>query len=151
MHKNKFTDAELKEIFDAYPKKGEVDPNELFETIGGALKDWYDKEPDKLGNTCAIRLSVALNESGNTIPAISGTFKGKDNKNYFIAVSKITQYLTKKYDAPRTLSNNYKVKNAIIWQSNCGWTDATGHVDIIYRGQAGSHFYDQCGTVKYWH
>ena len=50
-----------------------------------------------------------------------------------------------------TVQPNWTVKNGIIWQSNYGWSDATGHVDIIYRGNAGSHFYDQCGTVKIWH
>lgn len=93
-----------------------------------------------------------MNESGYSIPEISGvTYKGDDNKNYFISVSNITNYLTNTFGAPTTLSPNYYMKNGIIWQSNCGWRDATGHVDIIYKGQAGSNFYDQCGTVKYWH
>ena len=151
MHKNKFNDAELKKMYDAYPKRGEVSADELFENIGGPLKDWYDKHPEQLANTCAIRLSVALNESGNTIPAGAGTFKGKDNKNYYISVSSMTKYLTKVYETPTTLPANQVVRNAIIWQSSCGWSDATGHLDIVYRGQAGSHYYDECGVVKYWH
>lgn len=34
-------------------------------------------------------------------------------------------------------------------QKNCGWNDATRHVDIKYRGKVGSHFYDVCGTTYY--
>lgn len=119
-HKNKFNDTELKKMYDAYPKRGEVSVDELFENIGGPLKDWYDKHPEQLANTCAIRLSVTLNKSGNTIPAGTGTFKGKDNKNYYTSVSSIRKYLTKIYETPTTLPANHVVRNAIIRQSSCG-------------------------------
>ena len=118
---------------------------------GGPLKDWYDKNPEALGNTCALRLSVALNESGNPIPAGTGTYKGKDGKNYFISVKNMSNYLTKTFGQPTILQSGQNITNSIIWQSNCGWSDATGHLDIIYNGKAGSKYYDVCGTVKYWH
>ena len=143
-------DDKLKEIYDAYPKRSEKSADEVYEQVGGPLKDWYDTNPEALGNTCAIRLSVALNESGNPIPAVSGTYKGKDNKNYFISVKNMSKYLTNTFGQPTTLQSGQSIGNGIIWQSNCGWSDATGHLDIIYNGKAGSYYYDVCGTVKYW-
>ena len=151
MHsKDNFTDEELKGIYDAYPKRNEVATDKLYENIGGPLEKWYKDKPGDLANTGAVRLSVALNESGNTIPEAKGTYKGGDEKNYFISVSAMSKYLTKTYGTPATLRSNQSVKNAIIWQSNCNWRDATGHLDIIYRGNVGSYYYEVCGTVKYW-
>jgi hypothetical protein len=149
--KQRFWDAQLKKMFDAYPKGSEVSASELYEQVGGPLLDWYKENPEALANTCAMRLSVALNEGGFPIPETTGTYKGANNKNYFITVKAMTAYLKTLWGTPQILKPNYVVKNAIIWQSNCGWTDATGHLDIVYRQQTGTRYYDNCGTVHYWH
>ncbi|MFZ4457074.1 MAG: T6SS effector amidase Tae4 family protein [Bacteroidales bacterium] len=152
-----FIDKQLKKIFDAYPKPesfiGEgYSKDELYELIGGPLEDWNNASPDQLTNTCAIRLSYAFNKAGYMIPQIDGaTFKGANDLNYFLRVEDIAGYLTNAFGDPTTLKSNQTIKNAIIWQSDCGWSDATGHMDIIYRGQAGSQYHQECGTVKYWH
>lgn len=78
----------------------DVDPlydtqQKMYYSIGGQLKAKYD-----LGarNTCAIRLSKALNYSGVVIPNISGqTFKGDDNKYYFLMAKDLNKWMRKTF------------------------------------------------------
>lgn len=157
--KYKLTDADLKKIYSNYPKGEKDSPNyvsrdELYKMIGGEIyKDYQKNAYTKSGkirsayeNTCALRLSYALNKSGFLIPAgTTGAFAGGNNLYYFYKVDQIQPYLMNRY----IFSSSSTTNSYMYIQKNCGWNDATGHVDIKYRGKVGSHFYDVCGTTYY--
>ena len=157
--KYKFTDADLKKIYLNYPKGEKDSPNfvsrdELYKMIGGEIYNDYKKNAytksgqirSAYANTCALRLSYALNKSGFLIPAgTPGSYAGAGNLHYFYKVDRIQPYLMNRY-----IFNNSSVSNSYMYiQKNCGWNDATGHVDIKYRGSVGSHFYRECITTIY--
>ncbi len=151
MHKaiqSYITDAQLKKIYKNYPKAEEVTRDQLFEKIGGPLKDWYEKDPDILANTCAIRLSYALNKSGYLIEKSSSTFNGSDGLNYYIAASNMHIHLTKLFGTGILLGTK-TLKNGLYSQKGFGG-GVTGHVDIMFRGNAGTKFYSGLQTT-YWH
>ena len=56
-------------------------------------------------NTCATRVSRALNYGGSPIPYLSNTFKGSDTKNYIMQALQMLTYLKKwlKTDAANTV------------------------------------------------
>jgi len=104
-------------------------------------------------NTCALRLSRALNYAGrpHEIPAHGGalklyTLKGSDRLSYLLRVSDMSKYLRHRYGMP-TVSVSYSPKETesatpflgkrgiICWHVT-GWDDATGHY-TLWNGQTG--------------
>jgi hypothetical protein len=129
-------------------------PKKMFDSIGGDVATFYTSPKT---NTCAIRLSKALNYSGVVIPNIPGqTFKGADNKYYFKAAYEINLWMRKTFGtnpatATTPLNNNHfsysqtdaGVKGVnlprlligkkgiySIYSSDFGW--ASGHADLLY-------------------
>jgi RHS repeat-associated protein len=149
----KFTNAQLKEIYEAY-RNDVLDyttPEEFYEYIGGPLGEWAKNNPEQFGNTCAARLSKALNYSGFEIPkGTSGAYKGGDGKYYFINAKQMAAYLSKSkvWGSPTLLRTNQVVKNAVIFQTGFGG-GVTGHLDVIYRGRPANHMYNT--TTYWWH
>ena len=149
-HERKLYDRQLNKIYKAYlktswKKKGEywelVSAKELCENIGGELT----AIKDAVENSCAIRVSAALNEAGYDIPNIEGTLEGKDSKGYFLKASDLNKYLNSKSSPVRlnyVLSNPNSARNGliymfpgIVWQNQ----GITGHIDIVFRGKWASH------------
>jgi Type VI secretion system (T6SS), amidase effector protein 4 len=88
-------------------------PQEVVDDIGGKVKANY--KPDTIyGNTCAIRVSRALNLGGWDIDkAVAKTANarwnsGGDKKAYVYAVSDLSGYLTAMYGAPTSFPTNAK-------------------------------------------
>lgn len=76
---------------------------QIYDEIGGAVKDARVADPIKWNNACALRISVALNKLGITIPVIPGkTLKGKDGKNYIYRVGVLEQFMAKTFGEPTT-------------------------------------------------
>lgn len=98
-------------------------------------------KPTQFGNTCAAKLSYALNYSGFEIPDNTPyTYKGKDNKNYFINAAKMTEYLKKTFKQSFTKPINvHDVHNSVIYQI-INKNGVSGHVDVIYRDISASGF-----------
>ena len=154
------TEKMLKKIYDAYPKNNDpnakdyVSPDVLYQQVGGKLEEWYFSvkgTAKALNNTCAIRLSKALNDAGLTIPKTEGTYSGANDKNYFIAVKSMVKYLISTYGTPVMANSKLSdFRTGIFYQSNCGWNDATGHLDILYNNKVGSHIYGECTRTEYW-
>jgi hypothetical protein len=71
-------------------------PEKIYTAIGG---DVYTNGYTGSGsNTCAVRLSKALNYSGVIIPNIPGkTFKGADNKYYFLGAANMIAWMKKTF------------------------------------------------------
>jgi hypothetical protein len=147
------TDKQLKNIYENYPKGDEDDPNyvsrdELFKKIGGPLQEWYEKDPSNLSNTCALRLSYALNKSGYLIPKGKSTYQGADGLNYYILASNMKIHLGNILGAGKSLGRKGVLKNALYYQT--GFSQGiSGHVDVMFREKAGSNFYNGMQTT-YW-
>jgi hypothetical protein len=139
-----------------FPKDSDILYNtseKMFNSIGGEVATLYSGPKT---NTCAIRLSKALNYSGISIPFIPGqTYKGNDNFYYFKAAYQINNWMRKTFGTnPATSStpfnsNHYSYnqtqagimgvnlisllagKKGIysIYSSDFKW--ATGHADLL--------------------
>lgn len=155
----------MKKIWDAYPKIEDYPTaKELYnDLIGGGLKDAYNesitnadpKDDHSWENTCAARMSRALNYAGVKVPE-SGygmTMKGSDGMNYLFRVADLKNFLEATFInklIPMDFNTQQPLNGAIYMQTNCNWTNATGHFDVFYNGKVGSHFYPQCGNTYVW-
>ncbi|MBV4356354.1 type VI secretion system amidase effector protein Tae4 [Pinibacter aurantiacus] len=85
----------------AYPKdaNGNDLPGPLvYGVVGGTVLNLYNSNPKKFANACALRVSMALNYSGVNIPNIPDhTFKGADNKYYFLSAAKLYNWMIKTF------------------------------------------------------
>lgn len=75
--------------------------DEVYTLVGGIMRDnHFSSNPtisSKWQNACAIRVSRALNYSGIIIPQMTGTFKGDDNKNYFVNAKSLNTWMRKTF------------------------------------------------------
>jgi len=148
-----FNDIQLKKMYSLY-KESIADfpqPAEFFESIGGPLGEWAASSPNEFQNTCAARLSYALNYSGFDIPgSASGAYLGGDGKYYFVNAKAMSTYLSRidVWGTPTEALSYTSVKNAVIFQTGFSG-GVTGHLDIIYRGNPANHIYPT--TTYYWH
>ena len=102
--KRTLTKSLMKKIWKAYPKLEDYPTaKELYnDLIGGGLKDAYNesitntdpKDDHSWENTCAARMSRALNYAGIAVPeSIYGeTKKGSDGMNYLFRVSDLKNF-----------------------------------------------------------
>jgi hypothetical protein len=99
--------------------------------------------PPERKNTCAAKLSYALNYAGFEIPkGTMNTYLGKDGKQYFIHAKKMSIYLDKTFTRLNKKPISYKsVYNAIVYQSGFQG-GVSGHLDVVYKGKAAQHIYD---------
>ena len=104
------------------------------------------KQQGRFENTCAIRMSYALNNSGLKIPHIpSHTVSGKNGNWYIYKVKSLIQYLTKVWGKPDITISQASAgqlssfKGVLVFDVE-GWTDASGHA-TIWDGAACS---DKC-------
>jgi RHS repeat-associated protein len=123
--------------------------DEVYNKIGGKVLTNHINNPTDFSNSCALRLSYALNYSGAEIPYHKGkTGSGADKLWYFYRVSDIKKYLLDTYGAPTIIQVtdsdfDKKVKNAqgIIAFDVSGWNDASGHVTLWDGNNCGDHCY----------
>ena len=113
-------------------------PGEFYESLGGEIAalakngDWT--------NSCAARMSFALNESGTlSIPCIPGqTRMGGDGRNYFTLAKDMDAWLSSRriWGAPfRIYTNSSKSSpiNGVVSQSGFAG-GVTGHLEYVYHG-----------------
>ena len=152
LSRSAFYDAQLKKMYYIYKESEQYDtPAKLYEHIGGPLGNWAAESPEQFKNTCAARLSLALNYSGFEIPAgTSGTYQGGDGKYYFIKALTMSVYLnrTDVWGLYKTTSYN-NINNAVIYQT--GFEGVSGHMDVIYRYNSASGFEYSTMKTYYWH
>ena len=122
----------------------------MFNSVGGSVANLYSGPST---NTCAIRLSKALNYSGVSIPYIPGqTYKGADDKYYFKAAYQLNIWMRKTFgtntsNPPNPNHYSYSQTDAgqfgknlpellmgkkgiySIYSSNFNW--ASGHADLL--------------------
>ena len=120
--------------------------------IGGKVLQNYQNTPE-FKNACAIRLSYAFNKiAGHKIPYTNNkTVSGSDNNWYIYRVTDMVNYLKDNYGNPiSTTTDKIRGRHGIIWQSECGWGDASGHLDVWDNNNSLNHFYNECQDVYFW-
>lgn len=106
----------------AFPKRSDPLYNtssELYISIGGDVLTKVGTSNST--NTCAARVSKALNYSGITIPHIqSQTFQGSDGKYYFIGAANLNRWMRKTFGCanPNTAIGEYSNSNSIHYNAN---------------------------------
>jgi hypothetical protein len=87
----------------AFPKHDDPlydDPEELYTSIGGQVLAKYNSNPLLYQNTCALRVSKALNYSGVTISAGTDRYQGADGKYYFLSCIALLKWMKKTFGTP---------------------------------------------------
>lgn len=70
-----------------------LSPLDAYTLVGGELLRNHQTDPD-FYNTCALKISRALNYSNISIkPEAEATFKGSDNKYYFVSTTRLYNFL----------------------------------------------------------
>ena len=141
MHQGGPTDAEIKKIQEEYQRVAdqEYSVQQFYASFGGEISEnavKYDYQ-----NTCAARLSQAINNSGVLkILYIKGkTYRGGDGNYYFIGAEKMKNWLTGKWGNAKVFnSNSSKVTkfSGVTFQSGFA-PPITGHVGVVYKGNDG--------------
>ena len=114
----------------------DVSVKEVGEKIGGKVKLNIDN--GTFQNACAIRMSYAFNYSGKEIKKTDGAVSsGGDKKWYMYRVNDFIKFLDANYTNKKETDDieDFKGKKGVIVFKDCGWTDATGHVDL-YDGDS---------------
>lgn len=145
---------DLEKLWSHYPKGESV---AVKAELGGAI------DASWITNTCAIRMSHALNEEGTLVvpasfafkggyPPKLNTIKGGNGKRYAYRVAELMRFLQDKLGKPTLdvakerdaeMPKVFEGRSGIIIFNDCGWSDATGHVDL-WNGI-------ECVNHAYWH
>lgn len=154
-NKRKLWFRDIKKIYDAYNGPNTVNPDQLYESIGGPLWEQYENimtnnnpaDDDYWINTCATRLSKALNDAGFTIPSnVDGAWEGANNKFYIVSAQKLFNYLSKNYNLAGVYPKGTTFMNGITAHSKYG--EGIQHIDLFYNGNTkNANHYD---WAKHW-
>ncbi len=119
-------------FYNAFPKwpngKWMYGADNLYPLVGGAVAQARIDYPDETENTCALKVSIALNGAGINIPKIAGqTIKGSDNKYYFLNASSLTEWMKKTFGESNNNTSHMKFINSEI----------TGDIQTMLNGKKG--------------
>ena len=153
-------------LHEVYPHGDDI--SAILDLIG------HKKDVGWITNTCTIRMSYSLNNSGAKLdPEIVGgldrskiirdaSSPSKKNDLYIITVEEFTKYMLRKYGRPQIVhstSNGENLQQAtladkqrgIILFAVKGWSDATGHFDL-WDGANAAHgaYFDKATDVYIW-
>ena len=104
---------------------------EVGEKIGG--KVGLNIKNGTFQNACAIRMSYAFNKAGKKISKTDGAVSSGEDKNWYLyRVKDFIKFLKSNYSDTETTTDisTFKGKKGVIVFEDCGWSDATGHVDL---------------------
>ena len=131
-------------IYDPVDSAGKV-----AQVVGGNVAtNINNRDPkQRWANTCAVRMSYILNQSGLKVPKIAGqTVSGADHHWYFFRVTNLIAFLEQRWGKAEIikypLSGGGAVagKKGVILFEVTGWADAQGHATLFN----GSSCYDHC-------
>ena len=117
--------------------------------VGGMVaKNIMMPPPNNWTNTCAVRMSYILNQSGILIPHISQkTVSGADKRWYFFRVEDVIDFLIQQWGKPDLIvsyppsgGSELAGKKGVILFEVSGWGDAGGHATLW----DGTLCYDHC-------
>lgn len=157
-------------FFNAYPKNQDgswmVGADNVYSYVGGQVQQARINYPNDTNNTCALKVSIALNGSGISIPYIPGqTLQGSGqfaNQYFFLNARALNIWMRKTFGttsnpnymtipASQITANGENLPSLLanvkgIYSLVCplGSTWASGHADIIENTlcAANCHFYD---------
>jgi len=115
---------------------------------GNVAKNVNNPEPaQRWSNTCAVRMSYILNQSGLIIPQVRGrTVSGADRRWYFFRVRDLIAFLEQRWGTPDVIKypppggGTMAGKKGLVLFEVSGWWDAAGHATLF----DGTHCYDHC-------
>jgi hypothetical protein len=115
------------------------------QVIGGTVEVNVRHPSQPWENTCAVRMSYILNQTGVLVPATSGkTVTGKDKLNYFFRVGDLIDFLRRRWGAPEVIqyppSGAWAGQKGLILFEVQGWSNARGHATLFN----GTSCYDHC-------
>jgi hypothetical protein len=137
----------------------DIDPELVKKAIGGKVDLPWIK------NTCAIRMSRALNKGGYLLPKSYpglNVISGADGHWYAFRVSELKLYLEKVFGKPKLDYKNTRKSGTApaLFQSKKGiivfevdqWSDATGHITLWNGNQcrANDCYWDKAHTISLW-
>ena len=104
------------------------------------------------GNTCAARLSVALQAGGVMITGGAGirTVSTASGKRIIYGVADMRRFLEREFGKPERdvtlpFDSDFKKRKGIISFSVTGWSNATGHIALFdkgtYRDRGDDHYH----------
>lgn len=124
--------------------------------VGGEIAANIHDKKNPWKNTCAVRISYILNQSGLPIPAIPGkTKKGGDHRNYFFRVKDVIAFLKQKWGAAEVIAyppaggGALANRKGLILFEVQGWRDASGHATLFNGVSCYDHCYFNEAGVTY--
>ncbi len=108
-------------------------PNSIWSLIGGHVEMNARDVHGNANNSCAVRMSYALNKSGLSIPKGRGAVSGADGKQYFLRVADLQKFLTRALGQPQRLAGGSfrgPSGSSGILSFNIPFKDATGHFTL---------------------
>lgn len=110
------------------------------EVVGGLVaKNINNPDPkQQWKNTCAVRMSYILNQSGMLIPSLPGqTVSGADGRQYFFRVRQLIPFLASQWGPaeivkyPPASGGALAGRKGVILFEVSGWADALGHATLF--------------------
>ena len=134
----RYTKEKLREIMNYYRDAADLSAESFYQDyLGGEIGEKARQNPEQYNNTCAARLSDALNKSGIIIPNIPDqTYMCKDGSFVFIRAQDMANYFYKAWGKPYRA---WGVHYGIVFQK--GFTGVSGHVDVFYDSVSGGGAY----------
>ncbi len=136
-----------------FAKVKDLDVLPLGDFIGGKVKQNIDA--GIFTNGCAIRMSYAFNYSGIAVSSSDGAVSsGADGKWYLYRVADMINFVKKHIGGTPlkgTKASDFAGKKGVIIFTGCGWSDATGHVDLFDGNKVESKkgdYFGTCSTVE---
>ncbi|MBM6497979.1 hypothetical protein H9X54_001510, partial [Flavobacterium macrobrachii] len=138
----------------------------MYTAVGGNVLSKYNQGAR---NTCALRVSRALNYSGINIPEINGvTIKGADNKNYFLVAKNLLSWMKSTFGTPtgdnllngtqggvngenfpNLLSGKQGIYIMIPNDTSSNGFNASGHADIYFDNECdGGCYFSATGGIN---
>jgi hypothetical protein len=140
----------------AYPgdENSQISSTAAFTKVGGAVEKFYNEyiieHPGEVPNACALRESIAFNDSNQNLKYSSGnTYKGADGKNYYLSSEKMASNLPKQFRLNSTTTRNSSLSSFngskgiyFMQPKSPAAFGATGHISI-WNGNSvlGGHSY----------
>lgn len=132
--------GQIKKIYKNYVHdKSGID---FYKSLGGEIAADATANPQLYQNTCAAKLSDAMNKAGLKIPYVQNqTAKGANGDNYFLKASDMKAYFERKWGTPKGYHrSHWRLKNCIVYQN--GFEGVSGHVDVFYKGTSAAGAYN---------
>lgn len=101
------------DMYKNYPNES-ISSSAFYPMVSKALVELVSKSPADWENTCAARMSYALNRSGIKLPSSGGySLKGDDGLIYWMRVQELKKYMNTRFKKADVFYD-HKILNAVI-------------------------------------